>query len=581
LHFPKEGEKEMHPYIPELKDKYRQGKVTRREFMRMSALLGLSMTSISAFLAACSSEEATSTPVPTEPPAQVPTDVPPTDVPPTAVPPTATPVPPAPTAAGGPIRGGILRTTNNCLRMDDLATVQWAQYNIYRNVAEFLAVTNQDNITVPWLLDRWEPSDDLMTWTLYLREGIKFNHGPELTADDVVFNFQRWLDPETGSAVSGLIGSYLSTDNVEKVDDYTVKLHLDSPQVAVPEHLYHYNTAIMPRDLELPWQDNPVGTGPYTLEEFIPEERAILKRREGYWRMGADGEPLPYLDGIQYVYLADTAAQVAALSTDEIDLLAITAATLDAVEGLPQISINSQTTSTTYVIRMRADKAPFDDVRVRNAIKACQNRAQILEATYRGYGSLGEDHHVSPIHPEYCPMEPPPQDYEKAKALLAEAGHADGLEVNMAVINSEPNITMAQILKAQCEGAGITINLDMMPSSLYWEQWMEVDFGITSWMHRTPAVVTLDLAYRSGVSWNETHWSNERFDELLTEAKGTFDVEKRRELMCEIQTIMKEEGPVCIPLWTASLYAQHDRVKDFRAAPSMMMVDEVWLDETA
>jgi peptide/nickel transport system substrate-binding protein len=561
----------MHPYIPELKEQYRKGKVSRREFIRVSALLGLSLSSIMTFLSACSSEEATATSAPKVEPTQAPT----------AVPATATAVPPAPTAAGGPKRGGILTMTNNCQRIDDIATVQWAQYDIYRNVAEFLAVTNQDNITVPWLLEKWEPSDDLKTWTLSLRQGIKFNHGPELTADDVLFNFERWLNPDTGSPTLGLMGDYLSPNDVEKVDDYTVVLHLSTPQIAIPEHLYHYNNAIMPKDFEGIWTDNPVGTGPYTLDEFLPEERAILSRREGYWRMGEDGEPLPYMDGIRFVYLADVAASVAALSTGEIDLAGITAATLDALEGTPDIVVASTTSSYTHVIRMRADRAPFDDVRVRNAIKACQDRAQVLEATYRGYGSLGEDHHVSPAHPEYCPMDIPERDLEKAKALLAEAGHGDGLEVSMAVIDSEPNITMAQLLKAQCEPAGITINLDMMPSSLYWEQWMEVDFGITSWAHRPLAVMTLGLAYKTGVPWNETHWSNERFDTLLTEAEGTFDVEKRREIMCEIQTIMKEEGPVCIPCWFATLDAHRGRVKNFRAAPVMTMLDEVWLDDEA
>ncbi len=169
--------------------------------------------------------------------------------------------------------------------------------------------------------------------------------------------------------------------------------------------------------------------------------------------------------------------------------------------------------SYTHVIRMTwTDLAPFDDKRVRNAIKACQDRERFLQATYRGYGALGEDHHVSPAHPEYCPGEPPPQDYEKAKALLAEAGYGEsGLDAVMSVINTEPNITMAQLLQAQCAPAGINIDLDIMPSSLYWEQWMDVGLGVTSWMHRPLAIQTLDLAYRTGVPWNETHFSNEQF----------------------------------------------------------------------
>jgi peptide/nickel transport system substrate-binding protein len=540
----------MHPYIPELKEKYRQGKISRREFLRISGLLGLSMTGMATFLASCGPEEAT------EEPTVAPTTAPPS----------------------GPRRGGVIRTVNNCLRMDDIATVQWAQYNIYRNVAEFLAVTNWDNITEPWLLESWEPSEDLMTWTLNLRQGITFNHGPELTADDVVFNFQRWLDPDLGSATAGLM-SYLQANNVEKVDDYTVRLHLDSAQIAVPEHLYHYNNAIMPRDFEPPWQDNPVGTGPYTLEEFYPEERAVLRRREGYWRMGADGDPLPYLDGIEFYALTDTAAMVAALTSGEVDMISIDAATLDALEGADDVIISSQVSSYTPVIRMQVDAPPFDDKRVRNAIKACQDREAFLDATYRGYGALGEDHHVAPIHPEYCPMDIPPQDYDLARSLLTEAGYEDGLEVDIAIINDEPYLTMGTLLKAHCEPAGIVINLDIMPSSLYWEQWVDVDFGVTDWMHRSLAVQVLELAYRSGVPWNETHFANDRFDELLTQAQGTYDVEARREIMCELQSILQDEGGVAIPIWGAILWAHKEQVKDFRASSSMLILNGVWLDE--
>lgn len=554
----------MHAYIPELKEQYLQGKISRREFIRMAALLGLSMSSIGAFLAACKPKE---TPTPGETPA--------------TVAPSPTPRPATPTSLAGPKRGGELRIAQQLLRCQDPASTEWTQFNVFRNVAEYLVIVDQDNVTRPWLLERWEVSDDLKTWTLFLRRGIHFNHGPEFTADDVVFNLQRWLNPDTGSAALGLMGDYLSPSNIEKVDAYTVRLHLNKPQIAVPEHLSHYQNAILSRDFEGDWLAQPVGTGPYTLEEYLVGERALCRRRDDYWRMGADGQPLPYMDSIRFLDLGtDVAAVFAALTTGEVDLAPLQPPMLDALEGYPDILIATQVSSYTHVIRMRADRAPFDDVRVRNAIKACQDRQRIREATMREYGALGEDHHVAPIHPEYCPMEPPPRDIEKARALLAEAGYQDGLTVSLAVIDMEPNITIAQLLKEQCEPAGINIELNIMPASMYWDQWMEVDFGITSWTHRPLAIMTLALAYKTGVPWNETHWSNARFDELLTQAEQTLDIEQRRQIMCEIQTLMKEEGPVAIPRWGAFLWGHHRKVRNYRGAPhDAIMLDEVWLDE--
>jgi peptide/nickel transport system substrate-binding protein len=466
-------------------------------------------------------------------------------------------------------------------RLDDPASTQWTQFNIYRNVAEYLVVINQDNVSVPWLLESWEPSEDLQTWTLNLRQGIEFNHGPELTADDVVFSIKRWLDPDTGSSTAGLM-SYLQPDNIKKVDDYTVELTLDSPQIAVPEHLSSYPNVILSDDFEGNWTDNPVGTGPYTLEEYIVEERAVLKRREGYWRNGEDGEPLPYMDGIRFLHLGtDQAARVAALNTGEVDVGLLEP--MAAEELGSDVEVASQVSSYTHVIRMRADKEPFDKIPVRNAIKACQDREQILQATMRGFGGAeAEDHHVAPIHPAYCEMDVPERDIEKAKALLAEAGYEDGLELSLSVIDAEPDSTIAQLLKQQCEPAGITINLEMMPASLYWDQWMDVDFGITSWTHRPLANMVLALAYKSGVAWNETHWSNEEFDRLLEEASGTLDVNDRKDIMCEIQTLMKEEAPVAIPRWGAFLWGHTQRVKNFRGSPQdTTILDEVWLDEEA
>ena len=447
----------MHSYIPELTEQFRNGKISRREFMRMATLLGLSVSTASV-LAACTSEEAATptamseaeptaaataapTAAPTEEPTEVPTEVP---------------------AAGGPKRGGEITLAEGLLRFDDPHTSQMTEYNVYRNVAEHLVQVGTDNITRPWLLESWEASDDLLTWTLKLRQGIMWNTGTELTAEDVAWNFQRWTDPEGGTTMFGLFGQYMTSEGVEIVDDYTVVLHLDTPQMAVPEHMFHNQAVILPKDFSGNWIENPVGTGPYTLEEYLVEERALLTKRDGYWREGADGEPLPYLDSVRFIYLADSAAEVAALSGGEVDIAGIDANQVEILED-SDVIFTSQTSSYTHVYRMRCDQGALADVRLRNAIKACQDREAILEATNRGFGSVGADHHVAPIHPAYCPEDPIPQDYDKARALLEEAGMPDGFTIDLACIDNEPFLTLAQMLKAQCEPVGIIINIATMP----------------------------------------------------------------------------------------------------------------------
>ena len=174
-----------------------------------------------------------------------------------------------------------------------------------------------------------------------------------------------------------------------------------------------------------------------------------------------------------------------------------------------------------------------------------------------------------------------PRDIDKAKALLAEAGYADGLDVTLACINQDPYKILGELLKEMCVPAGINITLDMMPSSMYWDQWMDVDFGISSWGHRPLAVMLYAAAYKGGVSWNETHWSNEEFDDLLEQAEGLYDVEERRRVMCELQEILRDDGGVGIPVWVGTLCVVHKKLKNFRPAPQMTHYNEVWLDPEA
>ncbi len=533
--------KKIHPLIPEAQEMLRKNQISRREFLRLSTLLGLSLASAK-YLAACAQ------PTPTA----APTAVPPTAVPPTAVP-AATEAPPT----SGIVRGGILRCATRVERVDHPARFSLvSQSHAWRHVFDYLTYTDDKGITQPYLLEKWEVSQDLLTWTLYVRQGVKFSNGKDFTADDVVFNFNQWLDKDVGSSILGSM-SYLSKEGVQKKDDYTVVLTLNEPSIFVPEHLFHYAACVLPKEFGGDITREPIGTGAFTMEEYVPGERCRMKRRPDYWRMGADGSPLPYLDEIVMVQLGeDRTADIAALQSGQVDtIIEPTVAIWEAAKNDDRYVVLSTPTAATRVLRMRVDQEPWNNNLVRQALKHCHNREKILAIALQGEGTIGNDSHVAPAQPEYVDIPPYPFDPEKSKALLAEAGYPDGVTVELVVASDWPeSMAYAQILKEDAAAGGFNINLKPMPASQYWDGWTEWNLGITWWAHRTLAPMLLPLAYISDdegnpVPWNETRWVDEEFNQLLKEAMKTVDLEKRREIVGKLEVIQKERGSVCIPFF--------------------------------
>jgi len=544
-----------HALVPTLKRQLVERQIDRREFVRYATLLGMAAPAAYAFVARVTRERL---------------------------------VAPAEAQATLP-RGGTLRIAMRCQDLKSPHTYSWIESaNSARQVLDYLTVTGVDNVTRPSLIEKWEPSPDLKTWTLRVRKSVKWHNGRQFTADDVVWNLKRVLDPKTGSSVLGLMKGFLLEDYetgekddkgnpkkasrlwdanaIQKVDDFTVRLNGKTPQLAVPEQLFHYPLLILDPAENGEFKVGSNGTGAFTLVENEVGRRQVLKAHKlSYWGGG------PYLDQLEFIDLGDDpAASVAALASKQVDgLYGADIVQLEALQKIPHVQMYQVATAYTATARMQPVK-PFDDKRVRQAMRYAIDANAVLQIAHRGLGQPGEHHHVSPVHPEYAKLAPPQRDVARAKKLLAEAGYPNGIDVEI-ICRPQPawELLAVQTMVEQWKEAGIRVKINVMPSTQYWEVWTKVPFGFTTWAHRPLGIMSLALAYRSGGPWNESKYSNPEFDRLLTQAEGTLDVAARREIMARLESILQEDGPIVQPVWRA-IFTFHDkRVQGFRPHPTL------------
>ena len=542
-----------HVLIPTLKRQIADGQIDRREFLRYAVLLGMSVSAANAVARRITGQSLVT-----------------------------------PAAAQSLPRGGTLRLGMRCQDLKSPHTYSWVESaNSARQVLDYLAITGPDNITRPGLIEKWEASPDLKTWTLRVRRGVKWHNGRQFTADDVIWNLKHVLDPKTGSSVLGLMKGFLldevdtgdkddkgnpkkstrlwDANAIQKVDAYTVRLNGKTAQLAIPEQLFHYPLLILDPTDNGEFKVGSNGTGAFTLVESEVGRRQVLKARKDYWGGG------PYVDELHFIDLGDDpAAAVSALASKQVDgLYAADITQLDALQKLPHVQMYQVPTAYTATARVQPVK-PFDDKRVRQALRYAIDSNVILQIAHKGLGQVGEHHHVSPVHPEYAKLPMFQRDVARAKRLLAEAGYPNGIDTEIAC-KPQPGweLLAVQAMVEQWKEAGIRVKINVMPSTQYWEIWTKTPFGFTTWAHRPLGVMSLALAYRTGVPWNESKYSNPEFDRLLGMAEGTIDVAARREMMAQLEKILQEDGPIVQPVWRAIFTFMDKRVQGFKVHPTL------------
>lgn len=443
-------------------------------------------------------------------------------------------------------------------------------------IYDYLYDVAPDNTLVPNLATGYIISEDGLTYSFTLREGVTFHDGSALTAADVVYSF-NYLKTQASPALN-LLGAFEVMG-----EDSTVTFTLPQPNADFVYGIASNWSFILKDGTATPnvltdgtaQFANFNGTGAFILSAFVPNASATFTANPAYWLEGAPG-----VDSIDLVFIEDQQAQIEALKSGAVDFIFKI-----AYDRLPDVTVDGITTTVKAtnqhpIIRVRADAGALgEDVRVRQAFKYATDRELLNVNLFDGIAAIGNNDPIGPLYGSLYSTDVPTQEFDPAKscALLAEAGFPDGLgadePIQFYIDDSFNYVQMAEFL--QQDWAEGCINVEILPRQAgdYYAgdadtaEWLNVDLAVTGWGSRPTPQQYLVEAYRTGASYNESHWSDAELDALIDEAGITADLTARAEIYKQIATIFAERGPIIVPFFAPIVGATSTRVTGLEMHP--------------
>ena len=472
--------------------------------------------------------------------------------------------------SGGTLKIGMVAASGT---LDPPLLVELSDLMIAQHTYDTLAMRLPDLSYQPMLAESWEPNADATQWTFKLRKGVKFTHGKEFKAEDVVYTINRLVEVK-----SALAGTFPEDMNVVAVDDYTVRFEFSTPYAPLLDSLVKYHALITPSDVDPErFLTETLGTGPFVMTEHVIGERTVLKKNENYW-----WKDHPLVDEAILVYLPDPTSRAEALKAGTIDVVYdLETASVPGVRDHPDTTVAVAPSGSYMNLAMNNTVAPFNNKLVRQALQAATDRQAIFQVAQFGLGGIAYDHPVTPTDPFFNPdCTTPDYDTDVAKDLLAQAGYPNGIDLTLYTsTGGAAMVEMSTVLKEKAAPAGINIEIVVMPEDGYWSDGWLVKPFYTSWWGGRPPHEAFSIVYPTGVPWNESSYSNPDVDRLITEGATAPTTEGRKKAYGELQCLLIEEVPRIIPVFRPVALGLRNDVRDFEPMwDNMLQFHRAWLD---
>lgn len=492
---------------------------------------------------------------------------------------TATPEPAPAPKAGGTL---IVARAADAKGLDPHKQTAFSSFRLLELIYDSLLGLDANLQIVPRLAETWLWSDDGLTLTMNLRPNVKFHNGDVMTSADIKFSYERILDENTGSAARSYFTDIVS---IETPDANTVVFTLSRPNVSILAAMTNPNSAIL--DAAVVATEDPasvtIGTGPFKLVSWEPDQLTTLAANTDYWLPG-----LPLVDGMEIRIIPDEGSILAGLRAGTIDWALINdpKVAIRASGGSNDLTVFRTPALAYHVLQLNSSRAPFDDVRVRQAISCAIDRQEVVDTASLGEGRVTapatSPFYQAPLDDLFCYQ----KDIAKAKQLLADAGLSTGITFKIMAAADEPPtaVNEAQSIQAQLKEIGIETEIETLELGVYVDRWLKTDFDAVVALNGgnpDPDIMFYRYWHSTGNLNKVAAYNSSDLDALLDEGKVTLDPEQRKGVYMQVQKVLAEESP-WVWLYVGYEYRiMQSYVKDFTPMPngSMQYLNSVWLNK--